>query len=741
VLAVGLRVADLPAASPGPGGPYTSLSLTGARTPAVTSHAETVSLGSVARSVAETLGSWACDLSLFIPESEELQIVGLWAAADSPHLATVPGSTVAVRSSPALHELVHRRRVVEVHHDGGTRPTLSARMLSWDVRTSIHVPVVHDDEIVGALSLYETRGSRPLCDEDRRVLALLGPSLGAVLHGSRLLREETERNRQLDSLLETIKAMTSNATLADVLDVVSVQAAAALSVPSCAVYEYDEPDDRLILRATYDMVSPAVEQDALGTTYPLEDYPADRRLLHGGGIVEQLLSDSHLDPVTRRTMEKHGERSCLSVPLVFKGRVEGLLEIIETRWERRFTPAERDLASGIGEQAAAAIVNSRLYRKLQDATDQLENQLQVRHTLLELSEALLTLRDRAAVFEAIAGVLSTIVHYENMDISLIDHETDELVEVFEGDGGINTTLGLRLPLGVGACGAVIESGRPEMVNDMLRDPRAVQVPGTDEEEQASLIIPLQVGAEIFGVLAVSRFGGRTFTAREFQLAQLVTNLAAIAIQNARLYDALQDKAIHDGLTGLYNHRYFYERLAQEVARSRRYDGSLALLMIDIDDFKRFNDAHGHLVGDRALLQLAACLTAEVREDVDIVARYGGEEFAVLLPNTTCRPTGDGGHEPERGARPLADGEACAAQTVAGEAPCAAQTVAERIRVRVAAETFGEEAGEHRGPLSVSIGVASLPDVAYDEHGLIDCADKALYLAKRLGKDRVEVYES
>ncbi len=709
--------------------PYARPSLVGARTTATTA-GRAVSLRHVARSLAETLDFWACDLSLLTPESDELQIVALWAAADSPHVERAPGATVPVVSSPSLRDVVHRRRIVEAHHDGAMRPVLAARMLSWDVRTSVHVPVIHGDEVVGALSLYETRRRRHLSDEDRRLLALVGPSLGAALHGSRLLRAETERNRQLDSLLETIRAMTSKATLTDVLDVVAVQAAAAYSIPSCAIFEYDEPEDQLILRASYDDMPPVAEQDGLGTTYPLDDYPADRRLLHSGEIMEQLLSEPHIDPVTRRTMEKHGERSCLSVPLAFKGRVEGLLEIIETRWERRFTPAERDLASGIGEQAAAAIVNSRLYRKLQEATDQLEDQLQVRHTLLELSEALLTLRDRAAVFEAIAGVLSTIVHYENMDISLIDRETDELVEVFEGEGGVNTTLGLRLPLGVGACGAVIEAGRPEMVNDMLRDPRAVQVPGTDEEEQASLIIPLQVGAEIFGVLAVSRFGGRVFTEREFQLAQLVTNLAAIAIQNARLYDALQDKAIHDGLTGLYNHRYFYERLAQEVARSRRYEGSLALLMIDIDDFKRFNDAHGHLVGDRALVQLAACLTAEVREDVDIVARYGGEEFAVLLPNTTCRATGDGGDEPERGARPVAD-----------EAPCAAQTVAARIRARVAAETFGEEAGEHRGPLSVSVGVASLPDVAYDEHGLIDCADKALYLAKRLGKDRVEVYES
>lgn len=677
-------------------------------------------LRDLARHLCETLGFSASVIGLLEPADDTLQMVAAW-AADGAHDGWIGnGARIGLPGEPRLHDAVRERRVVEVHRDNG-----AGAECSWprpaDTKTSVHAPLVHLGRVVGTLSLHEVRRQRLLNDEERRLLAVVAPSLGAALHGSRLLQEETERNRQLDSLLTSIRAMTSTATLADVLDVVAAQAAAAFAVPCCAIYEHDEPGDQLVLRAVYDREPPAQESDPLGTTYPLADFPGDRALLAGGEMVGQLLSDPDLDPATRLSMEKYGEQSCLSVPLAFKGRTEGLLEIIETRWERHFTAAERELAQGIGEQAAAAIVNCRLFRQLRDATDALESQLQVRHTLLELSEALLTLRDREAVCEATARVLSTIVRYETMDISLIDRETNELVEVFEGEGSVNKTIGLRLPLGVGVCGAVIESGRPEMVNDMMRDPRAVQVPDTDEEEQAAIVVPLQIDGEILGVLAISRYGGRTFTEREFQLAQLVSNLAAIAIQNARLYDALQEKAIRDGLTGLYSHRYFYERLAQEVVRSQRYGSSLSLLMIDIDDFKRFNDAHGHLVGDQALQQVAACLAAEVRKHVDMVARYGGEEFAVLLPNTACRTLEEGETPPDIGAgRP-------------------AHVVADRIRQRVAAAVFGDPDGDHRGRLSVSIGIGTLPDVAYDEQQLIGSADKALYLAKRLGKDRVEVY--
>ena len=126
---------------------------------------------------------------------------------------------------------------------------------------------------------------------------------------------------------------------------------------------------------------------------------------------------------------------------------------------------------------------------------------------------------------------------------------------------------------------------------------------------------------------------RQFTPEELELAQALAEQAAVAIEHARLYRISEQRAITDGLTGLYNHRYFYERLGQEVARAARYDTPVSLLMIDIDDFKAYNDSRGHVAGDEVLRDVAGILSGALRRGVDIAARYGGEEFAVILPNT------------------------------------------------------------------------------------------------------------
>ena len=171
----------------------------------------------------------------------------------------------------------------------------------------------------------------------------------------------------------------------------------------------------------------------------------------------------------------------------------------------------------------------------------------------------------------------------------------------------------------------------------------------------------------------------------------------LAEANARLAQL----AVTDGLTGLYNHRHFHERLALEVERSHRSGLPLSLLMLDVDHFKQFNDSFGHPAGDEVLRQLARVL-ADTRRANDVVARYGGEEFAVILVDT---------------------------------AKFTAAKVAERVRARVYGHDFSE-AAQRAGRLGVSIGVATFPDDGGDAEALVRAADTALYAAKRAGRNRV-----
>jgi diguanylate cyclase (GGDEF)-like protein len=263
-------------------------------------------------------------------------------------------------------------------------------------------------------------------------------------------------------------------------------------------------------------------------------------------------------------------------------------------------------------------------------------------------------------------------------------------------------------------------------------------------EKSNLDGPLEFGGKVIGVLGIveSRYC-RRFSEPEKQLFAQLSVLAAIAIHNADVFAVLEHLVITDGLTDLYNHRYFYERLAQEVARAQRYDLLLSLLMIDIDDFKSYNDRFGHRAGDAVLRDLGARLKTQTRQQIDLVARYGGEEFAIILPSTGLHGAAAAGERlrstiAEDGWQPGEDRPSDEDRPpVPGEQfdTGAALTVAERIRSSIAGEVFG--APDSQASITVSVGVATYPVHAASGDSLVDAADQAVYRAKALGRNRVE----
>jgi diguanylate cyclase (GGDEF)-like protein len=194
---------------------------------------------------------------------------------------------------------------------------------------------------------------------------------------------------------------------------------------------------------------------------------------------------------------------------------------------------------------------------------------------------------------------------------------------------------------------------------------------------------------------------RELSAPEMERLQVLGNQSSLSLQNALLHGELERLSVTDRLTELYNHGYFRQRLEEEFQRSVRFKHTMSLIMLDIDDFKAFNDSYGHVRGDDVLKAVSGIIRFNLRE-MDIAARYGGEEFVVVLPETE---------------------------------PDGAMAVAERIREGVAECVF--EVGA-RAPIgrTVSIGVASYPMHADSGVALLESADAAMYRAKRAGKNRV-----
>jgi len=259
-----------------------------------------------------------------------------------------------------------------------------------------------------------------------------------------------------------------------------------------------------------------------------------------------------------------------------------------------------------------------------------------------------------------------------------------------------------LPRTEGISWWVVENKKPLSIPDLRRaqDRFDFGVRG-DPGIRAWLGVPLIMYDQVIGVLSVQSHAPGAFGADHLRLLEAIAGQAAVAIQNARLYEL----ATVDGLTGLYVRRYFDSRLREELARAQRFGSSFAVVIMDLDDFKQLNDTHGHQVGDRVLREIAQVVRRNMR-GIDIAARYGGEEFAFILPRTG-----------------VVD----------------AHGVAERIRSDIA---------EHRVVLAdhtvvrvtASLGVAGYPESGGgDAASLVYRADVALYRAKATGKNRVELY--
>jgi GAF domain-containing protein len=697
-------------------------------------------LSTISRRLTELFDVWECNVYEYRPLDGVLVATALWSREISPADHDWIGTVVDVADRPAYRSLIDSGGVRAFDRDDPDvdRAHL-AEMEQWGEQSNLSAPLIFNDEVLGIVTLVEKREPRRFTAEERRLFAQLAVPAAVAIHNARMFRREAQQNRRLRALVDAGRAISSALDLDHLLQTVAQTAGEALGTDECAINAYDPESDATTIVAFYQRNPDPDSESWLGRTFSLKDYPADRVTLFGDEIVEESISDPTLDEANRRSMTANGEKTVLSVPMRSEGRPLGILVFFETTEERHFTSGEREIARALAEQTAIALHNATMLRRLEEQNRRLDS-------LLESTKAITSSVDLDEVLNTVARTAAEALDCQQCQIQEFDEErnTVTVAATFATDGDPKAYASLHKTFSLDdepEERAIIVGKAP--VVQYASDPELNPVAMDSFEEfgdKAYLNVPLVFNDVPYGVLVlVERERERRFTPAELELAQALADQAAVAIEHARLYRISEQRAITDGLTGLYNHRYFYERLGQEVARAKRYDTPVSLLLIDIDDFKAYNDSRGHVAGDEVLRDVAGILGGALRRDVDIAARYGGEEFAVILPNTPPDAAADSQLAmPVPPAASGSEGDGPLLEPAPGNLD-GAEAVAERVRTRFEAACLTGSDGGPASCLTVSVGVACYPGLSDTVEELVRNADAALYKAKHGGKNRVESY--
>jgi diguanylate cyclase (GGDEF)-like protein len=264
---------------------------------------------------------------------------------------------------------------------------------------------------------------------------------------------------------------------------------------------------------------------------------------------------------------------------------------------------------------------------------------------------------------------------------------------------------VRLKVGEGIAGWVAKHGEQLVVPDVAADPRFAKRidESTQWETQSIICVPLRSKLRVLGVIQLVNVDMSQFSGQEVFFLQSLCDYAAIAIENARWVERIQELTITDDCTGLYNARHLYKTLDTEVYRSSRFGYEFSVLFIDLDHFKSVNDTHGHLIGSKLLAEIGYLVKAQLRL-IDFAFRYGGDEFVVLLPQT--------GKDQ-------------------------ALVVAKRLRDALRASSFCREESLNLN-VRASMGLATFPHDARTAHDIIRQADQMMYMVKNTSRDNIGI---
>src|SRR3974390_85982 len=323
----------------------------------------------------------------------------------------------------------------------------------------------------------------------------------------------------------------------------------------------------------------------------------------------------------------------------------------------------------------------------------------------DVAKALTSSLDLDSILQTIMEKMAEYFRPDTWSLLMIDDKHDELYFAIAVGDAAEALKNVRLKVGEGIAGWVAKNGERLIVPDVHNDTRfARRIDESTQWETRSIIcFPLNSKHRVLGVIQLVNVDMKGFGDQELFFLQSLCDYAAIAIENSRAVEKIQELTITDDCTGLYNARHLYKTLETEVYRSSRFGYEFSILFIDLDHFKSVNDTHGHLIGSKLLAEIGYLIKAQLRL-IDFAFRYGGDEFVGLLPQT--------GKD----------------QTLVG---------AQRVQEGMGASCFCREEGLNLN-VRASIGLATYPHDARTAHDVIRQADGMMYLVKNSTRDKIGI---
>jgi diguanylate cyclase (GGDEF)-like protein len=445
------------------------------------------------------------------------------------------------------------------------------------------------------------------------------------------------------------------------------------------------PDGGVSIRDLLDPQAPTLRHD--GRTGAILLRGAERRhFLLGGERAAQLLPGCEV-------------KRLICLPLNAGGRFSGCLLLADPR----LSPRELVLVELLASRTAIRL------RLLLDDQER-GRDLFLTNRFMDRLGALTLARSRNELLGSVLEAATELLRARKGSLMLVDGAGQTLR--IAASKGINRELAvnLRIPVGHGIAGGVAQRGEILLVRDIEHDPRIAAANRPRFQSKSFISLPFKIGKRIIGVLNLSDWETTTpFTATEEKLLGALLDHSGALIERAeglKRTKYLETLTITDPLTGLYNRRFLKERFEAEISRAIRQKESLAVMLIDLDHFKNYNDLCGHLAGDAVLRQTARLLQRSARE-MDLVIRFGGEEFCVLLPGASLNE---------------------------------ALRVGERMRRAIETEHFPRQGSQPLGTLTASFGIAAYPENGSSAQGILGAADVALYQAKDQGRNCIVLSE-